>query len=307
MLNRLKYERLPRELKKRWSYEAFLSYRMQEMNIAQIEELVTEDELWDREKLLNAEAFRNIFNDKKEFFKRFHDDCEGRYVKRDILFLEDSGVGAFREFCSKYEKTVLKPVDKYAGLGIRIIDRVDAFEDDFAKLENEFTDLKASRYIAEEYVHQAKEYSDIYNKCLNTIRVTTFVKDGGEAGILFAVNQFGQKGSVVDNHDDAAIWASIDVDTGIVTGAEVEALDGRVYDFHPDTGARILGFENPCWAQIRDLAIELAGVVPECRLIGWDIAVRDDYSLEVIEGNVTPELNLYQSVSGNGLRTALGI
>lgn len=302
MLNRIKYEGLPRELKKRWSYDDFLAYRMQEMKLPQIRELATEDELWDREKYLNADEFRYIFNDKKAFYNRFKQEAVGRYIGRDILFLEDATEAVFRAFCCRNKKIVLKPVDMYAGLGIRITEV--PYSEDFFR---EFEDLKEKHYVVEEYVYQAREYADIYSKSLNTVRVTTFIDDKGCAQILFAVNQFGQKDSVVDNHDEAAIWAAIDVETGVVVNAEVEALDGRVYDVHPDTGATIVGFVNPCWNDIKKLALELASVVPECRLVGWDIAVTSDYSLEVIEGNVTPELNLYQSISGRGLRTVLDI
>jgi len=302
MLNRIKYAVLPKELKKRWSYDDFLAYRMQEMNKSEIDELATEDELWNKEKQLNSDEFRYIFNDKHEFYRRFASLGTESFIKRDILFLEDATYEQLVEFCQRHKKIVLKPVDKYAGLGIRIVETsIETIAVD------EFEKLKSERYIAEEYIYQAREYEDIYSQSLNTVRVTTYINDAGEADILFAVNQFGQKGSLVDNHDEAAIWAAIDITTGAVVAAEVEAFDGRVYDVHPDTGATILGFANPCWKEISELALKLAGVVPECRLIGWDIAVREDYSLEVIEGNVTPELNLYQSISGRGLRKVLDI
>lgn len=302
MLNRIKYEILPKELKRRWSYTEFLAYRMQEMKVSQIEEIATEEELWNREKQLNDDRYRYIFNDKHEFFKRFGLAFEDKYMKRELLFLEDVTQTDFIRFCERHKRIVLKPSDMYAGLGIHIVESKN-----YKISSEEFDELKAKRYIAEEYVRQASEYSDIYDKSLNTIRVTTFINDEGKVEILFAVNQFGQKNSMVDNHDEAAIWAAIDIGTGIVASAEVEACDGRVYDVHPDTGARILGFANPCWSEVKKLVLELATVVPECRLIGWDIAVRSDYSLEVIEGNVTPELNLYQSISGCGLRKVLDI
>jgi len=292
MLNRIKYQRLPSRLRKRWTYEDFLGYRMQEMNIDKIELLATEEELWGREKQLNDDGFRQIFNDKREFYKRFNKMTNGKYIKRAVMFLENASLEEFEEFRNKHKKIVVKPPDMYAGIGITVLEGEDA----------DFDDLKKKHYIAEEYIVQASEYSDIYPLSLNTIRVTTFIDEGGIPQILFAVNQFGQKGSLVDNDDDAAIWAAIDTVTGIVKYAEVDGETGAVYDIHPDSGKPILGFANPVWSSITELALELARVVPECRLVGWDIAVRADYSLEVIEGNVTPELDLYQRISGEGLR-----
>lgn len=324
MLNRIKYKRLPRTLRDRWSFEDFLHYRMQEMDIQQIEKLATEQELWEREKQLNSDAFRYIFNDKKEFYKRFKNATKNECIRREIIFLEDCEESEFRDFCLRHKRIVLKPKDMYAGIGVRVIVfdeknsidtsgvSVDTQNSHIEKTEceqllAEFNTLKKAKMVAEEYVVQAKEYSDVYPLSLNTVRVATLVEDDGRARILFAVNQFGQKGSAVDNDDEAAIWAAIDTGSGIVVKAEVEAKDGRVYDRHPDTGVDIIGFQNPIWKDVSNLAIELAGIVPECRLIGWDIAVDQDYRIELIEGNVTPELDLYQNISGMGLKNEMGI
>lgn len=307
MINRIKYKKLPKHLRERWSYDDYLAYRMQEMSIDQIESVATPEELWECEKVLNDDAFRDIFNDKQRFYEKFHIDAQGKYIGRGILFLPGASEQELHDFCIRHERVVIKPPDMYAGIGICVTDGETAFGKLINELRNGSGGCSSQRYVVEEYVNQADEYNRIYPSSLNTVRVTTFIGDDGKPGILFAVNQFGQRGSLVDNDDDTSIWSAIDTESGIVVAADIDDKSGFIYDMHPDTGVKIVGFRNPMWERIRELALELAMVVPECRLVGWDIAVTEDYSLELIEGNVTPELDLYQRISGNGLRYRLGM
>ena len=289
-INKIRYSLLPEKLKKKWSYEDFLYYRMQEVPFRSIESFATEEELWEYEKKLNSDEERIIFNDKREFLKRF-----APYIKRDWLILNDSNEHDFLEFCKKHEKVILKPCDMYAGIGIEIYD----------ERIHKFDELAKKKYIAEEYVNQAEKYANIYSGSLNTMRVTTLIDSCGNPQILFAVNQFGSGGSIVDNDDGTAIWAAIDVETGKVFAADVDTKTGIVYEKHPDTGADILGFENICWGEVKKLALTLSTEVKNCRLIGWDIAITRDCAPELIEGNVTPELDLYQRMTKRGLRTQI--
>ena len=283
---RLKYAFLSKRLKQKWNYEDFLYYRMQEVPFSRIDEFASLTELTDFEKQLNSEEKRYIFNDKSEFLTRF-----SKYIKRDVLICKNASEQEFDNFCKKHGKVIIKPSNMYAGIGVEIYDG-DAHNFEF---------LKNNNYVAEEYIFQAKEYAEVYDKSLNTIRVTTLIDDEGEVRILFAVNQFGSGGSVVDNDDDTGIWAAINLDTGVVFATDILKETGYVCDIHPDTGKSIIGFANPSFEVVKELAINLAKEIKECRLVGWDIAVKTDYSAEVIEGNVTPELDLYQMISGKGL------
>lgn len=316
-----KYERLPERLKNKWSREDFYYYRMQNMNVSEITDIASPDELWNREKILNDDRYRHIFNDKKEFFLKFSDNKTKKilgedYIRRNIIFLDSVSKEEYISFVEKNKKVILKPSDMYAGIGIYLVENGDGDKRYYASSEGkkipddevpDFETLREEHYIAEEYVFQASEYSEVFPESLNTVRVTTYINDEGKATILFAANQFGSSCSIVDNNDETAIWANIDIKTGTVTEPDIDEKSGLVFDIHPDTHAAIVGFKNLCWDEICNLALRLATAVPECRLIGWDIAVKKDYTLELIEGNVTPELELYQRISGKGLRNKMEI
>lgn len=292
MKNKLKYRFLPKTLRNIWSYDDFLSYRMQEMSLSQIENLLTVGELWQAEKQLNNNEYRHIFNSKKTFARYF-----GKYMLRDILYLDEAGPNEFEAFINKHDRVILKPNDMYAGIGISVINAGNKLPD--------FDSLRDQHYIAEEYIKQSEKYAYVYPGSLNTIRVTTLIGDEGNPKVLFAINQFGSRGSIVDNDDDTAIWADINLKTGGITCCDIDARTGYVNEVHPDTGVNLLEFVNDDIDKICALALEAAKVVPRCRLIGWDIAVRADGRLEIVEGNVTPELELYQKMTGNGLKNAL--
>ncbi len=293
MKNRLKYFLLPSKLKKRFSYQDYLYYRLQERRTNEIEQFLNLDELWETEARLNNDAFRPAFNSKKLFYKRFD-----KYLKRDYLLLSEASKEDLCLFFEKYHKCVLKPDDMYAGLGIIVCDNISS-------LPISFETLKEKKYIIEEYVNSHPAYLEIYPLCLNTVRITTYINKAGSVQVIFAANQFGSHGSPVDNNDETAIWGVCDVDTGIVTHADIDSNTGLIYDKHPDTGMKIIGFKNPHWIKIKETALSAALEVPECRLVGWDIAVNSENEIIIIEGNVTPELDLFQRISGKGLACLL--
>lgn len=166
-----------------------------------------------------------------------------------------------------------------------------------------FPELVKNNYVIEEFVQQHLAYNTIYSGCLNTIRVNTIVNADGTAKVFSAVNQFGCNGTVTDNDDEDGFWAAIDIDTGKVFAVEIDVDNNYVYDLHPNTKESIRDFCNPKFDEVKDLACKAALEIPECRLIGWDICLTEDDEIEIIEGNVTPELDLIQAITKKGFRS----
>jgi len=311
--NRIKY--LISGEKKRWSFDDYLFYHMQDMDRAERASIMSLQELEEAEKLLNKDSHREIFNSKRRFYETFH-PVMSDYIKRDIFFLRDHSYEEYRQFLSANKKCILKPDNMYAGLGIDIVDCRFENADYLDNSSHESDDKNSEAYIlwkeyfdknylAEELLESSAVYSSIYPESLNTMRITTLLDDEGVPHVIGAANQFGSRGSIVDNDDNSSIWANINVDTGIVDAVDTDERTGLINELHPDTRKPILGFENPHFDEVKELACQAALIVPECRLIGWDIARLSDGRLEIIEGNVTPELNLFQSMTGKGLKNVL--
>lgn len=297
----------------RFSFDEYLRYHMQNMNKKSRDNILSVSELWEYEKRFNSDDYRDIFNSKRLFHNYF-----SSFMTRDILFLENATFEEYKRFLDNHELLIAKPDNKYAGLGIFIIDDMENAPEADGDFDEEglytasFMDrkdairnwdiLRQAGYLIEEYLYQHEAYENIHSFSLNTMRITTLVDGDGKPIVIAAANQFGSSQSITDNNDETAIWAGIDLSTGIASMADIDERTGRVYDRHPDTYEDIIGFENPGFDEVMELASKLAMVVPKCRLIGWDIARLRNGSLELIEGNVTPELDLFQVMSGQGFR-----
>ncbi len=293
-----KYYRMYRRsgLYDRFSFDDFLYYRMQTMEQAQREEILSISELETIEKQLNDDAKRDVFNDKRKFYARF-----ASYIHREIRLLENMEFDEFLRFVKQQGRVIVKPPLLYAGQGVEML-LAQQVEDNRYWQDNFFAKKEAG-YVAETYVVQKETYQKIYRGCLNTVRIMTFVKKDGTPMVLAAANQFGSGGSVVDNDDLTGIWASINVETGIVEQVETDPFTSIVRETHPDTGEKILGFMNEDFALMKEVALKAALEEPTCRLIGWDMAVTPQGVVEIIEGNVTPEIDLFQTITGKGFRS----
>ncbi|MDE6530559.1 MAG: hypothetical protein K2K96_07275 [Lachnospiraceae bacterium] len=318
MINKLKYALLPGRLRRKWNYDDYLYYRMQEMSIKDIDLLLTPIELDTAERQLNSDSIRHIFNSKRAFYVGFKE-----FIIRDVLFGYDYSFQDFKVFIDKHKKIIIKPNDMYAGIGIYLLElegdvfkitpgskntsevSLNTFTNGYESIQNVYDFCIDNHYCIEEYVTGHSSYQDIAPSSLNTIRVTTYINDEKKISILFIVNQFGYNGSIVDNNEDCCIWALTDIDTGVVTAVDIDARTGIIYDRHPDTGKDIVGFVNPHFDEVKKIAVCAAAKYKEARLIGWDIAIRSDGRIEIIEGNVNPELDLYQAISHKGLRGIL--
>ncbi len=287
---------MPRRIKAKWTYNDFLYMHMQKMDIKKIDTFLTDEELVNAEKVLNDDTHRKYFNSKLLFYERF-----GSFMKREIISLRDVTEKYMMAFIKKHEKVVFKPDNKYAGIGFFIAYVGKDGNVVFPEGTPSFLEMQKRKYIVEEYVEGYKAYTDVYALSLNTLRVTTFINKDGNAEILFVVNQFGSEGSITDNDDVKGIWCVTDKETGEIITCEEDDKNGFVYDTHPDTKVKFAGFKNPFFDKIKNTALQAAEVIPKCRLVGWDIAVREDGEIVIIEGNVTPELSMYQRLSGDGL------
>ncbi len=298
-VNRIKYLMLSKSLRKKWTYDDFLYYHMQEKRRRDLDSIMTPSELQEAEKQLNNDACREIFNSKRRFLEHFNS-----FISREYMFLEPGGEKQLEDFIRRNHKIILKPDAMYAGIGVCMAYEDQGGQIHFDEVCPDYFSMCEKGYVAEQYVPQHEAYSSVYSGSLNTIRVTTLLDTDNRPKILFAVNQFGSGGSLVDNNDDTAIWCLIDIDSGKIIAVDNDK-DGKVNEFHPDSGMKLIDFENINFDKVKALALKLALICPDCRLIGWDIAVKKNGDVEVIEGNVTPELDLYQVISGKGLREEL--
>lgn len=157
--------------------------------------------------------------------------------------------------------------------------------------------------LAEEYVVQHPDMSNLSPSGLNTIRIITQV-DKGQVDFLGARLRISVN-SPVDNMAAGNLAAPIDLSTGVVNGpgvySDITKTDEQV---HPVTGVSIIGFQIPFWPEVCQMARDAALYDTRNRSVGWDIAITGN-GPELIEGNHNWCKLLWQLPVKKGMKSEL--
>lgn len=274
-------------------YEAFKMYDMSPKERGYILTIGKNNELI---KKYNDKRYMPYFEDKAIFNKKFSEfvkrdwimvgegitygDIEGTALTEDDR-VKGAGREEFRNFLSDKEYIMVKPLDESCGHGIEKI-KVSATDPD------ELYDylLKSGKPLCEEVVVQNETMSLLNSSSVNTIRVTTILKDG-DARIVSGGIRMGRNGNVVDNFNSGGLGVIYDRKTGTVISDGFDRAR-NVYETVPESGIRLKGFQIPQWDEIVSMIKEAAKVVPQVGYVGWDVCLSKDHGPLLIEGNSFP-------------------
>jgi glutathione synthase/RimK-type ligase-like ATP-grasp enzyme len=225
------------------------------------------------------------FNNKLLFNKMYK-----KYLRRDFIDLNNATLDEFKDFLKIHNKIICKIPEGTGGKGIQVISINKKTNID--KLYNKL--IKDGLILVEEYLVQHEKMNELYDKSVNTLRVITFLDDNG-VHILKTILKIGN-GGFVDNFSSGGMYTFVD-DKGKVF---VPAIDeaGNVFDTHPISKTKIVGFEIPNFDEVYDLISKIGKVNDKVRYVGWDIALSQKGPI-LIEGN--PYSGIFQvkpSISG---------
>lgn len=238
----------------------------------------------------NNKDFVKYLNEKPLFNDRFK-----KYLGRNYGIFSKNNFNEFKTFFDKYKSVIVKPLDGMGGHGIERIN-LDSFSSE------KFVELSAQgSFIAEEIVQQHSAMSSLNKDSVNTIRIVTMCDKNGHCEAPLASIRIGRKGSCVDNFCSGGMAAKIDVNSGII---ETPAFDRDLNSFevHPDSKVRIIGFKIPLWENVVKCVLQASQLLPECRFIGWDVAIGNDNNIYLIEGNSRSASDVFQLPARKGLR-----
>ena len=229
---------------------------------------------------------------KATFLKNFT-----RFIHRGWLYVPKASYEEFCDFLHKYRTIALKP--QYSSWGIGFFKLT---EEEFASKEDPkefYQKLCEGRYLAEEFVQSCKELAAFHPSSLNTLRVITF-RNGDRFEGFGGGLRVGNNGLCVDNAHGGGIFCEIDPESGkIIT----DGLDeySNSYVTHPMTGVPFKGMQIPRWKEVVELCKEASKELPCLRVVGWDVAILEDGTLELIEGNHSPGMNIVQAPAKHGV------
>ena len=226
------------------------------------------------------------FNDKASFYKFENkivfNNIFNKYLKRNWMVL-DNNLDDFEKFFRENRSIIVKPIDAEGGKGIEkfVYSENTNVKDLYDKL------VSNNQTLIEECINQHEKMNLLYSKSVNTLRMFTFYKNG-KSYFLQAVLKIGN-GGVVDNFSSGGMYTYVSSNGDVY----VDAIDqaDNIYDKHPISGQRIMGFKVPMFKEAVELVLECAKVIPEIQYVGWDVAISVDGPV-IIEGNCFP--GIYQ-------------
>ena len=262
--------------------------RCDQMSLRQISQIVLfreQEKLWLR---INAPDSMAILSDKYKAYLHFKD-----YYQRDVINVRGrESENELKSFCDSHPHFIVKPLSNYSGRGIQIYNT----EDGSFSAEN-LIDSYPGGFVAEELIKQDAQLSRLHPKSVNTLRINT-VNYGDSIEVKWPCLRIGLGDSIVDNAGAGGVFGAVDVSTGVISDASDEFH--RTYTQHPDSGIPLIGFQVPRWQEACEMAKKLAGLIPGCHFVGWDLALTDK-GWVMVEGNHRPLL-IYQIATGKGIR-----
>jgi hypothetical protein len=225
----------------------------------------------DYEKLENKVAFNRLFGD---------------YLGRDWVCLDDIIPAEFAGFLKEHRVIMAKPINSICGKGIEKITVPDGCDADalFKRLKD------GGQVLVEECVVQHGDMARLYPGSVNTLRLVSVANKDG-VRIVSRVLRMGS-GGVVDNFNSGGLLTAADENGVVFTDAINE--NSEVFSVHPLTGITFKGIRVPCFKEAEELVKEAAGLIPNLRYVGWDVAFTEKGPL-LIEANHNPGHQILQA------------
>lgn len=224
-------------------------------------------------------SVRNTFFTKTKFLQVFSD-----FVHRQWGVVREMTLSSFAEMVTSFD-CIAKPIEGTRGHGIFKIYKQNSESEIKALYEK----CKQENILLEECIHAHPAIEAFHPASLNTIRVVT-VSNENDCTIFGALLRMGAGDSFIDNTHSGGVFASIDVETGVIDTDGIDSM-GNHYVCHPDTGLPIKGFEIPYWDRIIETCKQASHVMPKTLFAGWDVCLREDGTVEFIEGNHAPDFD----------------
>ena len=256
-------------------YEAFEMY---DMNKKERQDFLTIGRNLQLVRELNDPLYRDLFEDKIKFNRRFDE-----YIKRDWMVLDGNNADEFSSMLKEKKSLIVKPVDQSCGHGIEKI-----ICEETADPAEVYERLYRNKCIlAEEAVRQCAEMDALCRTSINTVRLVTVYNSDDDVAVVAGAIRMGRNGNFVDNFNHGGLAVIIDAADGVSVTDGFDK-DRNIYKTVPGTELVLKGFKCPQWEECRQLVIDAAKVVPQVRYVAWDVAVSRDHGPLLIEGNSFP-------------------
>lgn len=296
-----------------WMYgvnvEEEYTYRFKDKSHAEKSEYLTWESRFPYYPFLNNTRDVHILDNKYEAYLKLKE-----YYKREAILVSEKGdLDLFRDFVKRHVKVIVKPVNLYRTIGLRllkaneitdynkVLDELLESAEEFMKIDS--GSITKPAVIVEEFLSDCSTTPPFNKDFLSPIRCTTVLTDNG---VEFLYPAFRTIGEIVKNENGVdpekteMFFAAIDKKSGKIISGGYDYF-GNVFERHPLTGQKFEGTQLPEWDRLLEMLKEAALKLPSLRYVGWDVA----YSKNgwcIIEGNSNGEF-FTQMVYGHGFKS----
>ena len=227
-------------------------------------------------KILNWNTYYEL-KEKDVFYK-----LTSQYFNREVCIVKkETDFKNFQEFIRKQPRFFAKPNNGTFGLEAEIINISDFDEE---KDLFQYFISKNNTWVLEEIINQDPEMAVWNNSCVNTVRMTSFIRTDGKHVVLQPFIRTGRNGAIVDNAGAGGIFAVFDPETGIVITDGVDESGNR-FKKHPNSDIVYRGWQIPYYKELKSLTEIVHRSLPKYhKYVGFDFALSTKGWL-LVEGN----------------------
>ncbi len=228
------------------------------------------------------------------------------FRNKEIISTMEDGDVSYEDAIEKIKEArnvFIKPTSAGKGNGVSLIKFSEYkfyIDDKEVEEEDVLNYLKDNEdWFLTEAIEQHRYSKEIYHRTYNTIRLITMRNiETNEFEVFFAVHRIGTSETIpVDNGSRGGLVSKIDLQTGELS--EAKSLHNlNTYDIHPESGNPIKGVKVPNWDIIMQNMILLSKKLPYMHFIAWDILIKPDGEISVIEANTSSGVNIIQLWGG---------
>jgi hypothetical protein len=215
------------------------------------------------------------------------------FYKRDCVSLTESSEEEIQDFLDRHPVFFAKDVTGRCGHQVVYIEQ----ERKEPGVANHLRDSGLT--MLEEAIVQHPDVARFSVHSVNTLRIVTFANDSGDLVFLPPVMRVSSDTSRTDNH--YGLFLLLLDDDGIVrSDGYFQPYPGTKYGYdllvpeHPLTGFSPKGSRVPYFKEALDQIRKMAELVPELKMIGWDIAMTPE-GPDLVEFNDDPGIDLHQN------------
>lgn len=234
-------------------------------------------------RMLNDRDYMNVFDNKLIFNERFKD-----YIGREFIDAAHCSREEFKKYCDGKTNIFCKPKDSCSGKGIYKSIEINS-DTNIDELHQFMID---NDLFCEDTITQHDEMNKLNKTSINTIRITTVLKDD-VVYPMYAILRIGTNNSKVDNVSSGGIYTVLSEDGKIVNPCWSDKTIST-YDHHPTNNFGFIGFEVPFFNESIELCKKAALVEKHIRYVGWDIAITQNGPI-IVEGNQLPGYDMPQN------------